>query len=87
MGDEPTEALDWFENIVLSRLSYKQDFDVVDIKVKQVEGGIEVARWHLRLFSTGIDKMHRLLVLREDLPIIDDEDERAQEGTDAKPNK
>ena len=81
MGEESQlqqEAQVWFNDHVLPKLEYKQDYAInvgasekmFDPNDPTKQTGIKIRRGHLLLFQTGVEKMYRMLIKGEELPTI-----------------
>lgn len=59
MGPQDEESLNWF-NEILDTLHYGQDYGIVEAKYKQFPKGIQVEREYVQLYTTGIEKLHKI---------------------------
>lgn len=69
------KANDWFNENVLGKLRYLQDYSIFpgssEPLIRDGENiGISIKRPDVRLYSTGVTKIYSILVLGEDLPAV-----------------
>lgn len=75
-NDKTDDAANEWLNECLIRLRYEQDYAIYPGDSKPIiedgkKTGIRIKREHVKLFSTGVTKIYRMAILKEELPVVE----------------